>query len=114
MQDYFAEAAQGGDARRIFFRVANREEEPMLPNCRWFVFVALIVTTACSAAIASVIMLDGNPLFDVAGAAAGILRFPLWKFLVACFLGKTPKSILVALAGAWTLEWVRDLIERYF
>lgn len=55
-----------------------------------------------------------NPLFDLAGAAAGVLRYPLWKFLAVCFLGKTPKSILVALAGAWTLEWVRELLERYF
>ena len=55
-----------------------------------------------------------NPIFDLAGAAAGVLRYPLWKFLLVCFLGKTPKSILVALAGAWTLEWVRDILERYF
>ena len=55
-----------------------------------------------------------NPVFDLAGAAAGVLRYPLWKFLIVCFLGKTPKSILVALAGAWTLEWVRDFLERYF
>jgi uncharacterized membrane protein YdjX (TVP38/TMEM64 family) len=55
-----------------------------------------------------------NPIFDLAGAAAGVLRYPLWKFLLVCFLGKTPKSILVALAGAWTLEGVRDILERYF
>jgi len=55
-----------------------------------------------------------NPVFDLAGAAAGVLRYPLWKFLLVCFLGKTPKSILVALAGAWTLEWVHDFLERYF
>ncbi len=55
-----------------------------------------------------------NPIFDLAGAAAGVLRYPLWKFLTVCFLGKTPKSILVALAGAWTLEWVHDFLERYF
>ena len=55
-----------------------------------------------------------NPIFDLAGAAAGVLRYPLWKFLLVCFLGKTPKSILVALAGAWTLEWVHDFLERYF
>src|SRR4030042_31688 len=46
-----------------------------------------------------------NPIFDLAGAAAGVLRYPLWKFLLVCFLGKTPKSILVALAGAWALDW---------
>lgn len=55
-----------------------------------------------------------NPLFDLAGAAAGVLRYPVWKFLLFCFSGKAPKSILVALAGAWTLEWVREILEEYF
>ena len=27
--------------------------------------------------------------FDVVGIAAGILRFPLWKFIVFCWLGRT-------------------------
>ncbi len=55
-----------------------------------------------------------NPFFDVAGAIAGALRFPLWKFLLVCFLGKTPRNMLVAFAGAYTLEWVLDLFEKYF
>jgi membrane protein YqaA with SNARE-associated domain len=55
-----------------------------------------------------------NPIFDLAGAAAGILRYPPWKFLFFCFLGKTPRSILVAFAGAWALEGVLKFIERYF
>jgi uncharacterized membrane protein YdjX (TVP38/TMEM64 family) len=55
-----------------------------------------------------------NPLFDLAGAAAGVLRYPLWKFFVFCFLGKTPKNILIALAGAWALEGVRQFLEKYF
>ena len=55
-----------------------------------------------------------NPIFDVAGAAAGVLRYPLWKFLLVCFLGKTPRNMLVAFAGAYTLEWVRDFLEKWF
>lgn len=55
-----------------------------------------------------------NPLFDVAGATAGALKFPLWKFLLVSFLGKTPRNILVAFAGAYTLEWVRSFLEKYF
>lgn len=55
-----------------------------------------------------------NPLFDLAGAAAGVLRYPLWKFLLFCFLGKTPRNILVALAGAWALDDVLRFLERYF
>ena len=55
-----------------------------------------------------------NPIFDLAGAAAGILRYPVWKFLLFCFLGKTPRSILVAFAGAWALEGVLKFLQRYF
>lgn len=55
-----------------------------------------------------------NPIFDLAGAAAGVLRYPVWKFLLFCFLGKTPRSILVALAGAWALEGVLKFLEKYF
>jgi membrane protein YqaA with SNARE-associated domain len=55
-----------------------------------------------------------NPIFDLAGAAAGILRYPVWKFLLFCFLGKAPRSILVAFAGAWALEGVLKFLQRYF
>lgn len=45
-----------------------------------------------------------NPVFDAAGIAAGALRYPLWKFLLVLFLGKTIKGTLVALAGYWSLR----------
>ncbi len=40
-----------------------------------------------------------NPFFDLAGAAAGVLKYPLWRFLVFCFVGKTLRYILVAAFG---------------
>jgi len=46
-----------------------------------------------------------NPFFDVAGATAGALRFPLWKFLLACFLGKAVRYILVAWLGWFVVSW---------
>ena len=46
-----------------------------------------------------------NPLFDLAGIAAGALHYPVWRFLLVCFLGKTVKGIALALAGARWLEW---------
>ena len=42
--------------------------------------------------------------FDVAGVAAGVVYFPIRKFLVACFLGKTLLYIAMALFGAWGWE----------
>lgn len=38
---------------------------------------------------------------DVAGIAAGVLRFPIWKFLAACFAGKAILYICLTLAGSW-------------
>ena len=44
-------------------------------------------------------------LFDLAGIAAGVLRFPLWKFLLACWLGRTILYIIIALAGEAILPY---------
>jgi membrane protein YqaA with SNARE-associated domain len=40
-----------------------------------------------------------NPLFDLAGIAAGALRVPLARFLVVCWVGKTVKTTAFAVAG---------------
>jgi uncharacterized membrane protein YdjX (TVP38/TMEM64 family) len=41
-----------------------------------------------------------NPLFDLAGISAGMLHFPVTRFLLACWLGKTLKAIAVAYIGS--------------
>ena len=46
-----------------------------------------------------------NPLFDMAGLAAGATRIPVWAFLAACFLGKTVRFILIAYLGRWGGDW---------
>jgi membrane protein DedA with SNARE-associated domain len=46
------------------------------------------------------------PVFDLAGVAAGALKMPVHKFLLYCAAGKIPKMILVALAGAYSVDWV--------
>jgi membrane protein YqaA with SNARE-associated domain len=50
-----------------------------------------------------------NPIFDLAGIAAGVLRFPLQRFLLSCWVGKTIKTTCFALAG-WK---VFPVIERF-
>lgn len=45
-----------------------------------------------------------NPLFDLAGLLAGILKMPLWKFLVFCMIGKILKMMLFAYTGNWILD----------
>lgn len=44
------------------------------------------------------------PIFDVAGTMAGALHFPLWKFLLVAWTGKSLKYIGLLLAGAWGWE----------
>jgi membrane protein YqaA with SNARE-associated domain len=51
-----------------------------------------------------------NPLFDMAGIAAGTLRMPLWKFFVATLIGKLIKMWLVAYAGANAIGWIARLM----
>ena len=45
-----------------------------------------------------------NPLFDVAGLAAGILKYPLWKFLLVGAAGRLPKHILFSFLGYWGIH----------
>ena len=51
-----------------------------------------------------------NPLFDLAGMVAGILKMPIWKFLIYCVIGKILKMMMFAYAGVW----VMNLIESIF
>jgi len=49
--------------------------------------------------------------FDLAGIAAGVLRLPLWKFMIACWLGRILLYIVIALAGAWGWEVVLHYLD---
>jgi len=52
-----------------------------------------------------------NPLFDLAGIAAGALRFPVARFFFSCLLGKSIKDIMVALAGYYSLTFLQRFIR---
>lgn len=51
-----------------------------------------------------------NPFFDFAGAAAGAMRYPLWKYLLIVFVGKTIKGMLLAFAGYFTLRFLLQFL----
>lgn len=44
------------------------------------------------------------PVFDVAGVVAGTLGYPLWKFLLVGWVGKSIKYVILVLVGAWGWE----------
>jgi membrane protein YqaA with SNARE-associated domain len=60
-----------------------------------------------------------NPVFDAIGFAAGVLRYPLWRFALSCFLGKALKFAFVVLAALyardivfWTCAYFPDACSR--
>ena len=54
--------------------------------------------------VLAIFILSIVPLFfDLAGIAAGALRLPVWKFLIACWLGRAILYIVTALVG--TMGW---------
>lgn len=52
-----------------------------------------------------------NPLFDIAGAAAGALGMPLLQFLFWASIGKILKMLMFAYAGAASVDWLIDLFS---
>jgi membrane protein DedA with SNARE-associated domain len=47
-----------------------------------------------------------NPFIDLAGIAAGALKYSYYKFLLAAWAGKTIKTLGFAWAGAHSVSWL--------
>jgi len=59
----------------------------------------------------TILLLSVAPLFfDLAGIAAGALRYKAWKFFLACWLGRTILYILIAWAGVMGWEWLLNIL----
>ncbi len=52
-----------------------------------------------------------NPFFDLGGMCAGALKMPVTRFLFWCTLGKITKMMVVAYAGAYSIEWLTRLLS---
>jgi membrane protein YqaA with SNARE-associated domain len=52
-----------------------------------------------------------NPLFDVAGAAAGVVRMPLGRFFLAVLAGKIIKDMYMAAVGDFGIEALGGLLS---
>jgi membrane protein YqaA with SNARE-associated domain len=53
-----------------------------------------------------------NPVFDMAGMASGALKLPIWKFLLACAVGKILKMLLFAYAGYYSVSWLSGFVGK--
>ena len=70
----------------------------LIPHGRWYERARLWICSYgfwCIAVFACI----PNPFFDAMGLAAGTLRYSWWRFVVACFVGKTIKFLIAALIG---------------
>ena len=52
-----------------------------------------------------------NPVFDLAGIASGVMRIPIWKFLLACCCGNVLKATVAASLGAHTMPLLDQLLH---
>lgn len=50
-----------------------------------------------------------NPLFDVIGVAAGSIGYPIKRFVVIVFVAKSIKSVSIAYACVWGIDWIMGL-----
>jgi len=51
-----------------------------------------------------------NPFFDIAGAAAGVVRMPLLRFFLAVLAGKIIKDMYMAAAGDLSANFLGSLL----
>ena len=52
-----------------------------------------------------------NPLFDVAGIAAGIAKMPIQTFLFFVWMGQLIKMTMFAFAGKYSIEWFANFLK---
>ena len=52
-----------------------------------------------------------NPFFDIAGVAAGILKIPVGRFFLACWLGQLIKAFAFAYAGSISIGWLGQWLK---
>ncbi len=50
------------------------------------------------------------PFFDLAAMAGGVVGYPLWRFMLATWSGKTIKAIVAAWGGYYGVGWIASLV----
>ncbi|MBI4300659.1 MAG: VTT domain-containing protein [Chloroflexi bacterium] len=87
--------------------------QPLLENRR--IYKKLVVWMESHGTITLFLLsVIPNPIFDLGGVAAGALRFPVLRFFLIVWAGKTIKSFAIAFAGSWSLEALIHLLQRIF
>lgn len=93
----------GGTIGELSGYMAGRSGRGITRNNKWFIRAERWTSRWGTLTVFVFSLVPVLP-FDAAGVAAGVVHFPISKFLVACFFGKTLLYIAMALFGAWGWE----------
>lgn len=88
-----------GRSGKVFVKdvaAVRKIEEKMQKSAFWVIFLFALIP---------------NPVFDIAGAAAGLSRVGWVRYTCACILGKVPKMIAFAFWGVLLMNLVINLLE---
>ena len=88
---------------------SQRAVQRFVGNTRWYERIVRWIQRRGTLTI-FVFAATPTPFFDVAGFAAGTLRYPIGRFVVACWLGKIVKYVILSLAAFWGA----DLVYSWF
>jgi membrane protein YqaA with SNARE-associated domain len=96
-------SASGGALGEISGYIAGRSGRGITRSNKWFARAEKWMRRWGTLTVFVFSLVPVLP-FDAAGMAAGVLQFPMRKFLLACFLGKFLLYTIMALFGAWGWE----------
>ena len=77
-------------------------------NLRWYSRIHALMERHGSITL-FVVSAVPTPFFDLAGVAAGALKYPFRKFMAYVFAGKLLRLILMAYACRAGIDWLRDI-----
>jgi len=98
-------AATGGALGELSGYLAGFSGQGVIENTRWFNRIYPWIQRYGPWAVMAMATIP-NPVFDVVGLAAGVLKMPLWKFLLFCWCGQIIKMLVIAYAGSLSLTWL--------
>ena len=99
----------GGSLGELTGYVLGRSGRRITSNNKWYMRAEYWMKKRGFLAVFCFSLLPFLPM-DVAGLIAGVLRYPLWKFLIACTLGKTLLYVIMIQTGAWGWDALIDFI----
>lgn len=103
-------AGAGATIGELTGYAAGASGKGALENTRLYRFLERL-TARYGSLVIFFLALFPNPVFDLAGAAAGAVRMDLRRYLFWSWLGKTLKMLIFAYAGASSALWLLELFS---